>query len=79
LGFKYLIALDSNLGLKGKNMGKTPEQYRQISMHYATGVMGIKSPKKLNRPAWNYAKAEAERERLDMKKLYQEKSGDYSY
>jgi len=35
--------------------------------------------KNMTKPAWNYAKAEAELERLDMKKLYQEKSGDYSY
>lgn len=60
-------------------MAKTPEQYRQLSMHYATGVMGRKRDKKLDHPAWNYAKSDAERDRLEMKKLYQEKSGDYSY
>jgi hypothetical protein len=30
----------------------------------------------MDNPAWQYP---AESERLEMKKLYQEKSGDYSY
>lgn len=60
-------------------MQKTPEQYRKISMHYANGSIGRKPYKNLDQPAWNYAKHEAEQERLSMKKLYQEKSGDYSY
>jgi hypothetical protein len=60
-------------------MSKTPEQYRQLSMHYANGVMGRKPHKKLDQPAWTYVKHEAERERISMKKLYQDKSGDYSY
>jgi hypothetical protein len=34
---------------------------------------------KLDQPAWHYAVSDAERDRLAMKKLYQEKSGDYSY
>jgi len=48
-------------------------------MHYATGAIGRKKDKKLDQPAWNYSKDEAEKERISMKKLYQEKSGDYSY
>jgi hypothetical protein len=38
--------------------------------------------KRLDMPAWNYSNPEffeAEKARLDMKSLYQEKSGDYSY
>jgi len=33
---------------------------------------------KMDQPCWNYVDG-AERDRLEMKKLYQEKSGDYSY
>jgi len=33
----------------------------------------------MTKPAWHYAPNDAERERLEMKRLYQEKSGDYSY
>lgn len=32
-----------------------------------------------NLPAWNYGQSSFELERISMKKLYQEKSGDYSY
>jgi hypothetical protein len=44
-------------------MGKTPDQYRKLSMHYATGVIGRKD-KKLDKPSWNYAKHETDTKRF---------------
>lgn len=42
-------------------MKKTPEYYRQMSMGYANGILGRKPYEKLEKPAWNYVKSEAEK------------------
>ena len=53
----------------------TPTRYRRKKV-FTPKPPTVKKEKRLDRPAWWYA---AEADRLAMKKLYQEKSGDYSY
>lgn len=62
---------DALYGLSNKRPNQTK--------HKAARMIHRFESQKLNKPAWHYATTDAERDRLEMKKLYQEKSGDYSY
>jgi hypothetical protein len=55
---------------------------RRLALGLDPNIPDSKFPKNkrpMAEPAWHYAVDDAEAERVSMKKLYQEKSGDYSY
>lgn len=65
--------------LSGRRKNRSRQKAKKLVAEYERSKMAPEKRFPMNKPAWNYAPNDAEIARREMKKLYQEKSGDHSY